>query len=160
MSIKYPVVMFLYEEQNVAPVFGNFGIHSRSVSFVEFLRESGVEVGDFESDDQALRQKHTDLDLVEWMIFGLSKGFSRSAARDAIIRSGVSIPIEQFYRAASFRVSMKVAYNDFEVMHQMTVWRVPIVQGKKGVLSPPCPDNIVDPRTLPWELLPPGVTTF
>lgn len=130
MSIMYPVVMFLYEEHECAPLYGQFGVYSQEPSLATYLRKYGIEVGDCESINPIDRRRAADVDLLEWMIFGLTKGFGRSYVHRSA-REEFRIPIEQFYRSASFRFSVRVAYTDFEVMEQLERWNVPIVETKK-----------------------------
>lgn len=131
MSIMYPVVMFLYEEPECAPLYGQFGVYSQELSLPAYLKKYGIEVGDCESDNPILRARAADVDLLEWMIFGLTKGFGRSYVH-CEVRERDQLPIEQFYRGRYFRFSVRVAYTDSQVMEQLSLWNVPLVETKPG----------------------------
>lgn len=147
MSIMYPVVMFLYEEPECAPLYGQFGVYSQELSLVSYLKKYGIEVGDCESDNQDDRRRAADVDLVEWMIYGLTKGYGRSYVHREL-REKHQVPIEQFYRGRYFRFSMRVAYTDQQVMEQLSLWNVPLVETKPGKRTrkslPPVVSNVWD----------------
>lgn len=131
MSIMYPVVMFLYEEPACAPLYGQFGVYSQEPSLSSYLGKYGIAVGDCESTNPDLRRRAADVDLVEWMIYGLLRGFGRSYIHREV-REKDQLPIEQFYRGRYFRFSVRVAYTDFQVMEQLSLWNIPLVETKPG----------------------------